>query len=117
MSVKATNILGGHQLRYGVEYDDVDYEQLNQRTGPTFTAPDGRQTATGASITIIPDVDLRQDLPRDARELQHRRATRRRTTPTSSSQDTWRVGDRLTINPGIRYEQEKLSGTIIKDFS
>ena len=33
------------------------------------------------------------------------------------AQDTWRVGDRLTINPGIRYEQEKMSGTIIKDFS
>ena len=25
-------------------------------------------------------------------------------------QDTWRVGDRLTINPGIRYEQQTLVG-------
>src|SRR5207302_10457899 len=40
--------------------DDVDYQQLNQRTGPTFTAPDGRQTATGASIQIIPDVTFGQ---------------------------------------------------------
>ena len=47
-SVKSTNIFGGHQLKYGVEYDDVDYSNINQRTGPTFTAPDGRQTATGA---------------------------------------------------------------------
>ena len=31
-------------------------------------------------------------------------------------QDTWRF-NRLTINPGIRYEQEKMSGTIIKDWS
>ena len=27
---------------------------MNQRTGPTFTAPDGRQTATGASIDVLP---------------------------------------------------------------
>ena len=26
-------------------------------------------------------------------------------------QDSWRMGNRLTINPGIRYEQETLSGT------
>ena len=52
---KSTNILGDHQLKYGFEYDDVTYSQINQRTGPTFTAPDGRQTATGAQITVLPD--------------------------------------------------------------
>src|SRR6185436_9854994 len=31
-------------------------------------------------------------------------------------QDSWTIGDRLTINPGVRYEQEKLAGTIIDDF-
>jgi hypothetical protein len=31
-------------------------------------------------------------------------------------QDQWQAG-RLTINPGIRYEQEKMSGTIIKDWT
>src|SRR6185369_14909986 len=32
-------------------------------------------------------------------------------------QDSWRIGNRLTINPGVRYEQEKLAGTIITDFT
>ena len=32
-------------------------------------------------------------------------------------QDTWRVGNRLTINPGLRYEQQTLVGTIIDDFT
>ena len=48
---KSTNIFqgaGNHQLRYGVQYEDINYSNINQRTGPTFTAPDGTQTATGA---------------------------------------------------------------------
>ena len=32
-------------------------------------------------------------------------------------QDSWQVGNRLTVNPGIRYEQEKLSGTLVSDFT
>ncbi len=114
-SLKATNIFSGHQIKYGFQYDDVDYQQLNQRTGPTFLAPDGRQTATGASIQIIPDVtygkiyrvtranfNVSRDIPQ--------------TYSNFFVQDTWRR-ERLTINPGIRYEQEKMSGTIIKDWS
>jgi hypothetical protein len=114
-SLKATNIFGGHQIKYGIQYDAVDYQQLNQRTGPTFTAPDGRQTATGAQISIIPDVtygkiwrvtranfNVSRDIPQ--------------TYANFFVQDNWKVGDRLTINPGIRYEQEKMSGTIIKDW-
>src|SRR6185295_5563143 len=32
-------------------------------------------------------------------------------------QDTWRVGNRLTINPGLRYEQETLNGEAISNFT
>ena len=28
-------------------------------------------------------------------------------------QDTWKIGNRLTINPGIRYEQQTLTGTLV----
>ena len=82
--MKATNIFGGHQVRYGVEYDKVDYSNINNYTGPTFTAPNGQQTATGASISMLNDVNLRQDLPRHPRELQRWRGRRCRTTSTSS---------------------------------
>jgi len=114
-AAKATNIVGGHQIKYGIQYDDVDYQQLNQRTGPTFTAPDGRQTATGASIQIIPDVGFGQ-IYRVTRANFNVSRDIPQTYVNFFAQDTWKVGDRLTINPGIRYEQETMSGTIIKDW-
>ena len=44
---KATTILGNHQIRYGFLFEDINYDNINQRTGPTFTAPngEGRQPA------------------------------------------------------------------------
>ena len=53
-AAKVGNIVGAHELKYGVQYDDAVYAQVNQLTGPTFKAPDGRQTATGARIDVIP---------------------------------------------------------------
>jgi len=32
-------------------------------------------------------------------------------------QDTWKIGNRLTIDPGLRYEQETLNGNVISGFS
>ena len=55
---KATNIVvghGEHQIRYGFDYEHLDYDQLQQYSGPTFTAPNGQQTATGAVVDIVPD--------------------------------------------------------------
>jgi hypothetical protein len=114
-SIKATNIFGGHQVKYGFQYDNVDYLQISNRTGPTFTAPDGRQTATGASIDILSD-------PVFGSIWRVTRANFNTTRPTTQDyynffvQDSWRVGSRLTINPGLRFEQEKLAGTLVDNF-
>ena len=32
-------------------------------------------------------------------------------------EDEWKIGNSLTIRPGVRYEQETLSGTLVQDFS
>jgi len=115
-SVKSTNIAGGHQIKYGYSYDDVTYAQKNQRTGPTFVAPDGRTTATGASITILPDVTFGK-IYRVTRANFNSERTTLQGYQQFFVQDSWKVGDRLTINPGLRYEQEKMQGTIITDFT
>jgi outer membrane receptor protein involved in Fe transport len=115
-SIKSTNILGNHQLKYGFEYDDVTYSQINQRTGPTFLAPDGRQTATGAQITVLPDPAFGK-IYRVTRANFNSGRTTLQKYGSFFVQDSWQVNDRLTINPGLRYEQEKLAGTIITDFT
>ena len=115
-SIKSTNILSTHEIKYGFEYDDVTYSQLNNRTGPTFTAPDGRQTATGASIQIIPDVTYGQVYRVTRANFNSERTTNQKYF-NFFAQDAWRIGEKVTVNGGIRYEQEKLVGSLISDFS
>ncbi|HET7617809.1 MAG TPA: hypothetical protein VFK20_04810, partial [Vicinamibacterales bacterium] len=111
---KSTHFIGGHEIRYGVEYEDIQYLNTINRTGPTFTTPDGQQTATGASITVLPD-------PRFGRIFRVNRANLSNVRDTNQhylsffAQDTWRFG-RLTVKPGIRYEQQKLVGNV-SDFT
>ena len=116
-SVEATNVFGGHQVKYGVEYDDVDVQQHQPAHGPDVHGAgrpaDGDRRARS---TIIADPDLRQDLPRDARELQQRRATTPQNYVNFFVQDTWKVGDRLTINPGSATSRRRWPGTLITDF-
>jgi hypothetical protein len=116
-SVKSTNIISSHSIKYGFQYDDATYSQTNAVTGPSFKAADGRQTATGARISILPAAEVP-----GGRIYRVERANFNvgRDTPQTYwnffVQDQWQAG-RLTINPGIRYEQEKMSGTIIKDWT
>ena len=115
--MKATNILGGHQVKYGIQYDDVDVQAAQPAHGSdVHWPPTAGRRRPAPRFRSFPDVGLGQiyrvtranfnvsrDISADLRNF--------------FAQDTWRVGERLTVNPGIRYEQEKMSGTIIKDFS
>jgi TonB dependent receptor-like, beta-barrel len=116
---KATNIFGGggrHQLSYGIDYEHLNYDQINQRTGPVFTTPAGDVTATGAQIQILPDPVFGSIYRVVRANLNAARATAQGYT-AFFVEDSWQVGNRLTIRPGVRYEQEKLSGTIVQDLT
>jgi hypothetical protein len=115
-AVKATNVLGPHQLKYGFEYDHVNWTQLANYTGPTITAANGQQTATGAEVEIIPDPDLGQ-IYRVVRALFTTGPTTTQHYESFFVQDTWKVGNRLTVDPGLRYEQETLNGDVISGYS
>jgi hypothetical protein len=109
---KSTNIFNGagsHQLRYGVQFEDIKYNNINQRTGPTFALPDGTQTATGAQISVISDPVYNRIYRVTRANLNSGRATTQKYL-SFFAQDTWQMG-KLTLRPGVRYEQQKLQGT------
>ncbi|MGE0041708.1 MAG: TonB-dependent receptor [Vicinamibacterales bacterium] len=109
-SAKSTFIFGDHQLKVGGLYEDVEYSQVNQRTGPTFTTSDGRTTATGANVDIISDPAFGK-IYRVIRANYNSARTTKQRYGAFFVQDNWKVNDRLTINPGLRYEQQTLVGT------
>jgi Carboxypeptidase regulatory-like domain/TonB dependent receptor/TonB-dependent Receptor Plug Domain len=114
-SVKTTYIVGGHQIKGGYEFDDVSYDLARQYSGPTFKAADGRQTSTGAVVNILADPTFGKIYRVSRANFNVARSTLQN-YHTFFVQDNWKVGNRLTINPGLRYEQETLSGSIIQDY-
>jgi outer membrane receptor protein involved in Fe transport len=112
-AIKATNVFGGHQIKYGLEYSSVAYDQFNNITGPTFVGPDGRTTATGAQITVLPDITFGK-IYRVTRANYNNGHDTTQKYYDAFLQDSWKIGDRLTINPGVRFDQESLDGDLIK---
>ena len=112
--LKSTNIFeagGNHQLRYGVLYEDIEYNNINQRTGPTFTLPNGTRSRTRARAAD----------PARSRSSARSTASPARTSTTVAPddqkyfsvflQDTWQVGSKLTLRPGVRCERQRLVGS------
>jgi len=108
-----TNGFHGHQLKYGVALEDIDFSDIPNYTGPTFTLPNGVRTQTGAGdpIQILADPTFGTIY----RVTRANYVLGRHTTQKYFNwfaQDTWQLGDRLTIRPGLRYEQQKIVGTV-----
>jgi hypothetical protein len=112
---KTTYLWQDHELRGGFLFEDISYDNIINRTGPTFVLPNGERTVTGANITILPDPQFGQIF----------RVTRANTSNVRQTaqnywaffvQDTWTIGDRVTFKPGLRYEQQQLIGNL-EDFT
>ncbi len=108
---KATYIWGDHEFRGGFLYEDISYDNIVGRTGPTFTLPNGEQTQTGASVSVLPDPAYGRIYRVTRANLTNVRSTEQAYT-SFFLQDTWKVLPTLTIKPGIRYEQQKLIGNL-----
>jgi len=71
---------------------------------------------TGATVDIIPDPAFGQIYHVSRAGFTAARATTQGYT-AAFVEDEWKLGNSLTIRPGVRLEQETLSGSIVKDFS
>ncbi len=112
-SIKSTNLFsaaGNHQLRYGFGYEDIYYLQGLGRTGPTFTLSDGTQTTTGASVQIRPDANFGSIWRVTRTQIGPGRETSQKYWSVFL-QDTWQIGERLTLRPGVRVDNQTLKGS------
>src|SRR5262249_40055483 len=59
-AVKLTNVIGKHEVKYGVQYDDISYSDTASYTGPSFNIQlPVSDPATGAPVDA--DFDGIQD--------------------------------------------------------
>jgi outer membrane receptor protein involved in Fe transport len=108
---KATYLWNNHEFRAGFLFEDINYDNIIDRTGPSFTLPDGTLTATGANIQVIGDPQFGRIFRVTRANITNVRQTRQDYS-SFFLQDTWRLGDWVTIKPGLRYEQQKLVGNL-----
>jgi hypothetical protein len=110
-SAKSRHFLGDHLVSYGLLFEDITYDNTIDRTGPAFILHNGEETATGASVQVRPDAGLGQFY----RVVRANTSNVRNTEQQYFSffvQDTFAVTSRLTVNPGLRYEQQRLVGNL-----
>jgi hypothetical protein len=108
--LKSTNLLNGagtHEIRYGVQVENIEFTRDFDYSGPSVVLSDGQVTTTGVLIDI-----------RESGGTTFFRGTRGKLQdafPTNQDylsvfiQDTWQAG-RLTVSPGLRYERQYLEG-------
>jgi hypothetical protein len=112
LQLRSTHIfdaLGSHQLRLGGSFEEADFTRVYGMTGPSFVLPDGTRTRTGARVLVLPD----ETFGRVFRATEAHLGTPPETRQSYTSlfvQDTWQVGRRLTLRPGLRYEKQRLVG-------
>lgn len=107
--IKSTHTVGAHQIRYGGLLEDISFDSFHQVTGPTIVLPTGQRTVTGANVRVLRDPVLGKVYQIFGAQT----ANVANTTQTYLSffaQDTFKIGKRLTLRPGVRWEQEKLAG-------
>lgn len=110
--LKSTHLFdaaGQHQVRYGGQFEDISFQLEFGRTGPPFTLANGIVTRTGASVLVLPDPALGRIYRVQAASFGPVPETRQKYL-SFFLQDTWQIGGRLTLRPGLRWERQRLVG-------
>ncbi len=112
-SAKATNIWKGHELRYGLQYEDISYSGGANYTGPLFQTPFGPST-TGA--ILLEFTGARFGLAAPLVWIVSRDRLNPRPIHTSTEylnwfvQDSWNVTSNFNVKAGVRWERQRIKG-------
>ncbi len=118
------NFMGGHTLEYGYQFEDVVYDDTRKYSGPDFKNPDlpefgiaAGQTVYGAQVQrthangdptqpiVIEVVRGNYSSPVVATQTRYH---------AGYIQDSWTLGRRITIKPGLRFEQQAETGNAFR---
>jgi hypothetical protein len=108
--IKFSNIVGRHNIRYGVSYEDVTWASVFASTGPRHTLRNGEQTGSGVRISGLSDPNFGTVYRISRAGLTRERYSDQKYSAVYA-QDKFFVNDRLTISAGLRYERQELIGT------
>lgn len=115
---------GGHTFEYGYQFEDVSYNGGRLYTGPDFQIPNlpifgaaAGKTQHGASLIRThmnasdPNSPIVLQVTRGDYSSPYVETTTR--YHAAFVQDSWNIGNRLTIRPGIRWEQQRMAGNAL----
>jgi hypothetical protein len=110
LALSSTHVVGrgAHELRYGIQLEDIEFTAIPNRTGPSLTFPDGVPSRTGVTVTVQPDPVYGRIFTAEGSRGEPAATTQKYLS--WFAQDTWRVRSRLTLRPGIRWERQRIAG-------
>jgi len=121
-SSHTVNFFGSHALDYGYQFEDVIYDVSNLYSGGDFTLPSDPRLGPAAGKVMHGAALVREHQGgKDKNAPIVLRVTRGNYSNPSVDtltryhsgfvQDSWSIGRRLTIKPGLRFEQQAMAGT------
>jgi hypothetical protein len=123
MTTWNANVLGTHQIDLGYGWEDIEYDDFQRRTGADFAIPSRPEFGETAGLTQYGATLIRTHVdPADLSSPVVLRVTRGNYSNPSVVtntkyhsafiQDSWNIGNRVTIKPGVRWEYQRMRGTI-----
>jgi len=115
------NMWGQHTIQAGYQFEDDPYNDVQRYSGPAFQLPNDPDIGPGAGQTLTGAQFTRTHLdPNDTSTPIVLEVTRGNySNPNIQTdtryhagyiQDTWSLGSRITLKPGLRFEQQELNG-------
>lgn len=118
------NFLGSHSLDWGYRFEDVNWDGGRVYTGPDFQIPNlpifgssAGKMQHGAQLIRTHEIpgDLSSPIVLQVTRGDYSNPFVSTTTRYHAAfiQDSWTLGGRLTIRPGVRWEQQRMAGNAL----